>query len=255
MRRMRAGSVAENRAVCRVPGVSAKIASRSSAKPMSSISSASSRTSRRSAVENERLAPQVVERAAGVATTTSARLSARASAGPSTRRRTTGRRSDWCREPYLWMASQTCMASSRVGTSTIPRDLPGHSGGQARAFFRPASRGRSSWMPAARRETLDPRACSAGGTSPRGPRARAPRSNCWNHRQCKGRRPCRSRWRLAPPGREPVNRARDCFSLDGRRLFVAEGREGGDQARSESRARRNPSLWTLPCGEEAIPPF
>ncbi len=36
-------SVAENRSVCRRAGTSARIASRSSAKPMSSISSASSR--------------------------------------------------------------------------------------------------------------------------------------------------------------------------------------------------------------------
>ena len=42
---MRAGSVAEKSAVWRVFGVAARIASRSSAKPMSSISSASSRTS------------------------------------------------------------------------------------------------------------------------------------------------------------------------------------------------------------------
>ena len=62
---MRGGSVAEKSAVWRVFGVAARIASRSSAKPMSSISSASSRTSACSAVERERLAVHVVERAAG----------------------------------------------------------------------------------------------------------------------------------------------------------------------------------------------
>ena len=41
---MRGGIVAENSTVCRCSGVSARIASMSSAKPMSSISSASSST-------------------------------------------------------------------------------------------------------------------------------------------------------------------------------------------------------------------
>ena len=42
---IRGGSVAEKSAVCRSDGVAARIASRSSANPMSSISSASSSTS------------------------------------------------------------------------------------------------------------------------------------------------------------------------------------------------------------------
>ena len=51
---MRGGIVAENSAVWRVGGVALRIASMSSAKPMSSISSASSRTSMRECVEVQR---------------------------------------------------------------------------------------------------------------------------------------------------------------------------------------------------------
>src|SRR5664279_1566185 len=68
---MRGGSVAENSAVWRVFGVAARIASRSSAKPMSSISSASSRTSvRRLPRASERRFTWSSARP-GVATTTS----------------------------------------------------------------------------------------------------------------------------------------------------------------------------------------
>ena len=62
--RIRAGMVAENSAVWRVSGVALRIASRSSAKPMSSISSASSSTSTLTRVELQRLAADVIERAA-----------------------------------------------------------------------------------------------------------------------------------------------------------------------------------------------
>ena len=61
---MRGGSVAENSAVCRSAGVAARIASRSSAKPMSSISSASSSTTIFTAARCKRAAPDMIERAA-----------------------------------------------------------------------------------------------------------------------------------------------------------------------------------------------
>ena len=76
---MRGGSVAENSAVWRAFGVAARIASRSSAKPMSSISSASSRTSvRRLPRASDRLRFTWSSARPGVATTTSTpRFSAR----------------------------------------------------------------------------------------------------------------------------------------------------------------------------------
>ena len=55
----------EERRLPRPSGVASRIASRSSAKPMSSISSASSRTSTSQPIELERAAPDVIERAAG----------------------------------------------------------------------------------------------------------------------------------------------------------------------------------------------
>ena len=61
---MRGGIVAEKSAVCRSAGVASRIASRSSAKPMSSISSASSSTTTCTRVEAQRLAADVIERAA-----------------------------------------------------------------------------------------------------------------------------------------------------------------------------------------------
>ena len=75
---MRGGSVAEKSAVCRVVGAASKISSKSSAKPMSSISSASSRTTvcrpERSSVPRRRWSSA----RPGVATTMCApRLSAR----------------------------------------------------------------------------------------------------------------------------------------------------------------------------------
>ena len=57
--------VAEKSAVWRSAGVAARIVSRSSAKPMSSISSASSRTTMRDLVEAQAAALEVVDRAAG----------------------------------------------------------------------------------------------------------------------------------------------------------------------------------------------
>ena len=61
----RRGIVAENRTVCRVSGVSSRIASRSSAKPMSSISSASSRTTVATSPEPQAAAVEQVEGPAG----------------------------------------------------------------------------------------------------------------------------------------------------------------------------------------------
>ena len=54
---MREGSVAENSAVCRVWGSSFKMALRSSSKPMSSISSASSSTTNLTLLSNSVLRP------------------------------------------------------------------------------------------------------------------------------------------------------------------------------------------------------
>ena len=62
---MRAGIVAENSTVCRSSGVACRMESMSSAKPMSSISSASSRITVRIAVELQRAAADVIEGAAG----------------------------------------------------------------------------------------------------------------------------------------------------------------------------------------------
>ena len=64
MAAMRGGSVAEKSAVCRCAGVASRIASRSSAKPMSSISSASSSTTVSERLQQQRAAAEVVERAA-----------------------------------------------------------------------------------------------------------------------------------------------------------------------------------------------
>ncbi len=63
--RMRAGIVAEKSAVWRPGGVASRMASRSSAKPMSSISSASSRISTSSLSSFSVPAANVIERAAG----------------------------------------------------------------------------------------------------------------------------------------------------------------------------------------------
>ena len=65
MASMRGGMVAENSTVCRVvPASPSRIASRSSAKPMSSISSASSSTTVSTPSSAQRAAADVVERAA-----------------------------------------------------------------------------------------------------------------------------------------------------------------------------------------------
>ena len=58
------------------------------------------------------------------------RASARGSAGPSRRRRRAGRRAPVFFE-YLWTASASCMASSRVGTRTRPRVAPRGPGASA----------------------------------------------------------------------------------------------------------------------------
>ena len=65
IRRIWAGMVAENSATCLSSGVSARIVSTSSAKPILSISSASSRTRKRSSREVERALLEVVHDPAG----------------------------------------------------------------------------------------------------------------------------------------------------------------------------------------------
>ena len=94
----------------------------SSAKPMSSISSASSSTRRRTASRVERLRA-AGDRARGPAWRRRCRRRARArgSAAASTRRRRAARPTSPVPRAYLWTASATCIASSRVGTSTRPR--------------------------------------------------------------------------------------------------------------------------------------
>ena len=113
---MRGGSVAENSTVCRSTGVAWRIASMSSAKPMSSISSASSSTTTSIAAERQRATPDVVERPTGRGDDDMRRRAParRAAAGWAARRRS-ARRGHRARGRSWAIASETCIASSRVG--------------------------------------------------------------------------------------------------------------------------------------------
>jgi hypothetical protein len=105
-------------------GVAPTIAVRSSSKPMSSISSASSSTSTRTA--SSLSVPRFTWSRArpGVATTTSTPRSRARSCCPIAAPPYTASTRVPKPRPYLWMASATCMHSSRVGTSTSARGAP-----------------------------------------------------------------------------------------------------------------------------------
>ena len=116
---MRGGIVAENSTVWRSAGSEPRIVSMSSAKPMSSISSASSRTTVRMLGDVERPAPEVVEDAARRADDDVDAALERLQLAED--RLAAVHRDDLdarAARPYLKIASDTCIASSRVGTST-----------------------------------------------------------------------------------------------------------------------------------------
>ena len=114
------GIVAENSTVCRAPAAADRMVSMSSAKPMSSISSASSSTTisrcDRSSVPRDRWSTA----RPGVATTTSTPRASSRSWRPIGCPPYTGSTRAPSERPYRCIASETCMASSRVGASTSP---------------------------------------------------------------------------------------------------------------------------------------
>ena len=124
MRAMVGEIVAEKSAVWRSLGVAARIVSRSSAKPMSSISSASSRMTTWTPSKREAAALEVVDGAAR-------RRHDDVDAAPQPAQLLADRLAAVDRQDagaqlaaVAWSASATCIASSRVGTRTSAEVLP-----------------------------------------------------------------------------------------------------------------------------------
>ena len=115
---MRGGIVAENNTVWRSLGSEPRIVSMSSAKPMSSISSASSSTTVRIPSTSSERRPRWSRTRPGVPTTTWTPRSSDCSCRKIGCPPYTGTTLTPSLRPYLKIASETCIASSRVGTRT-----------------------------------------------------------------------------------------------------------------------------------------